>query len=226
MNGFSMDMKDYFCQALDVAMVIAADGAKIGIKGADGYSVLNAIEVVEGEGNSATTKTAYELAEGIGGETIPLYAVRTNINDLKPGDICVDKGGRATGFFIGITQKEKIANKAIRVLTTKGTVKEIVLTKHILLTEDTVLAVRLENALNNPMMLMAFLGDDDDVSSDSTLEAITTMMMFQGFNPNGTTNSNGAFNLQSMLPILMLNKRGGSKSKLMAMMAMQGLFKK
>lgn len=211
MKGFNVSTADFYCQALDVAMVYSTTGIQVGIKGSKGYVFLKTQEV---EG-----KTKVTLYEGIGGTVLPAIAVRTPVQSLKPGDIIV-KNGRAAGFFISAGEEGKgaLANKHLRVITLEGHIKVLVLPESAIGIEPGVLAVVQNNAMN-PMLLMA-LNSKSEGKDDGLMKMFMLQSMMGGNAFQGVENNNAG--MQNLFPLMALLDSDGDSdfAKLMLLQQM------
>lgn len=201
-------MTDFYCQALDVAMVMDASGVQVGIKGRDGYFFLKAIK------QEAENTTRYTLTEGIGGKVLPAVAVRTPIKNLQVGDIVVSDG-RAVGFYIGVADtKGALANPVLRVVSIEGKIRTFVLPENVFGLEPGVLAVN-NTAGMNPMMLaiMGSLEDDEDGMAAEMME-LAVMQQFMGGNSNNIFDT-ANMDKNMLLPFMLGNRKGGIGSFLM-----------
>lgn len=132
--------------------------------------------------------------------SIPAFAVRTPVDNLKEGDILALSDGLA--FFVS---KER---STITTIDAAGNEKRKRPVKNVLLGGDSVLAVtnlfgNMEASAGgmNPMMMLALLGDDSEIDP--------LMLMFMSGGMGQTDNNN---NPLGMLPLLMLLRdRKGSK---------------
>lgn len=145
-------------------IAIDFQSGKFGVKGSDGISVY--------DNGTVVVNPLTDL-----GMSIPAFAMRIAISDLKEGDIVIS--GNDSSFFKSKTEA------GYEVVTLSGEVKQIGSVSNLFFGKNTVLAVKNmfgESSGMNPMMLALMMGDDKKMDT-KTLMLMSMMQGSEGMNP-------------------------------------------
>jgi hypothetical protein len=187
---------------------------KLGIQLLDGIATLE----TTGEGTAQTFNVSVNPFDSFS-QRIPAYAVNTPNADIELGDIIV-----GANDILGWVVKKNAASLEILKkdgqITRYSPVKtQIFGTNGYMVVKNLFNLVGSEGATGLQGMLMPLMLMGDGAGSD--IESILPFLLLQGQStqPGGT-----AFNLQAMLPMLLLGKGngGGSKKDMLMMMALSG----
>ena len=162
------------------------------------------------------------------GVKVPAYAVATPIESLQPGDIVILDDGQWVFFLSSTpaTDDDEVTFKGLNYDTGRQTTVTAI--SNLLLGSKSLLAVKnfigSEAGNLSSMLPLLMLQDDGDGEGIGEVLGLMTLIQNQGTASKGKKAANGAFDLNSMLPLLLMKKGGkmGGKKGLLLMSLLQG----